>query len=60
VYFCALILTILQRNLFWYEQVDQLEPGLRFLPIFYAATIVINLFSVFYDGPPSKCILVIN
>jgi sodium-dependent phosphate transporter len=30
---------------------DPLEPGLRFLPIFYAATIVINLFSVFYDGP---------
>lgn len=30
---------------------DPLEPGLRFLPIFYAGTIVINLFSVFYDGP---------
>ncbi|ELU11168.1 hypothetical protein CAPTEDRAFT_119196 [Capitella teleta] len=28
-----------------------LEPGLKFLPLFYAATIVINLFSVFYDGP---------
>lgn len=33
------------------NKTDQLEPGLRFLPIFYAATIVINLFSVFYDGP---------
>lgn len=30
---------------------DQLEPGLRFLPIFYAVTIVVNLFSVFYEGP---------
>ncbi|KAK2165770.1 hypothetical protein LSH36_45g02005 [Paralvinella palmiformis] len=30
---------------------DALEPGLRFLPIFYAITIVVNLFSVFYDGP---------
>lgn len=30
---------------------DPLEPGLRFLPLFYASTIVINVFSVFYDGP---------
>ncbi|KAK2186611.1 hypothetical protein NP493_194g00021 [Ridgeia piscesae] len=30
---------------------DPLEAGLRFLPVFYAATILINLFSVFYDGP---------
>ncbi|KAI0218882.1 Sodium-dependent phosphate transporter 1 [Lamellibrachia satsuma] len=30
---------------------DPLESGLRFLPVFYAATILINLFSVFYDGP---------
>ncbi|ESO09139.1 hypothetical protein HELRODRAFT_190726 [Helobdella robusta] len=28
-----------------------LEPGLRFLPIFYAMTIVVNIFSVFYEGP---------
>jgi sodium-dependent phosphate transporter len=30
---------------------DPLEPGLRWLPVFYAVTIVVNLFSVFYDGP---------
>jgi amino acid permease len=40
--------------LMWLLQTEQLEPGLRFLPIFYAATIVINLFSVFYDGPSSE------
>ncbi|XP_055955214.1 sodium-dependent phosphate transporter 1 [Patella vulgata] len=27
-----------------------LEPGLRTLPIFYGVTVVINAFSVFYDG----------
>jgi len=42
--------------LMWLLQTDQLEPGLRFLPIFYAATIVINLFSVFYHGPESEYI----
>jgi sodium-dependent phosphate transporter len=30
---------------------DPLEPGLRFLPIFYSLTIVLNAFSIFYDGP---------
>jgi len=30
---------------------DPLEPGLRALPIFYAFTIMINLFSILYDGP---------
>ncbi|CAH1774420.1 unnamed protein product [Owenia fusiformis] len=29
---------------------NQLEIGLRFLPIFYGVTLVINLFSVFYEG----------
>lgn len=28
-----------------------LEPGLRSLPIFYGATILINIFSVVHDGP---------
>ena len=36
------------------SQKDPLESGLRFLPVFYAATILINLFSVFYDGPASE------
>lgn len=27
-----------------------LEPGLRLLPIFYACTLAVNLFSVFYEG----------
>ncbi|XP_074653543.1 sodium-dependent phosphate transporter 1-like [Tubulanus polymorphus] len=31
---------------------DQLEPGLKTLPYIYALTIVINVFSVFYEGPP--------
>ena len=35
-------------------QTDPLEPGLRFLPIFYACTIVVNFFSIFYDGPESE------
>lgn len=30
---------------------DPLEPGLRFLPIFYSCTIVVNFFSIFYRGP---------
>jgi len=30
---------------------DPLEPGLRFLPIFYAFTLVVNVFSIFFDGP---------
>ncbi|XP_074656459.1 sodium-dependent phosphate transporter 1-like [Tubulanus polymorphus] len=34
------------------QKADQLEPGLFFLPIIYAVTIVINVFSVFYEGPP--------
>jgi len=33
------------------DKSDPLEPGLRFLPVFYAITITINLFSVFYEGP---------
>ncbi|XP_064652342.1 sodium-dependent phosphate transporter 1-B-like isoform X2 [Lineus longissimus] len=28
-----------------------LEPGLKFLPVIYAITVVINVFSIFYDGP---------
>lgn len=32
---------------------DPIEPGLRFLPFFYALTFVVNLFSIFYDGPTS-------
>lgn len=27
-----------------------LEPGLRLLPIFYACTLAVNMFSVFYEG----------
>lgn len=30
---------------------NPLEPGLKFLPLFYAITIAINFFSIFYDGP---------
>ncbi|ESN96158.1 hypothetical protein HELRODRAFT_189127 [Helobdella robusta] len=30
---------------------DPIEPGLRFLPMFYAVTIVVNLFSIFFEGP---------
>jgi len=33
------------------NKADSLEPGLRFLPVFYAVTIVVNFFSVFYEGP---------
>ena len=37
-----------------FVQAEPLEPGLQLLPVFYAATIVINIFSVFYDGPTCK------
>uniref|UniRef100_A0A1I8GD99 Phosphate transporter n=1 Tax=Macrostomum lignano TaxID=282301 RepID=A0A1I8GD99_9PLAT len=30
---------------------DPLEPGLRFLPLIYGFTIVINVFSIVYEGP---------
>lgn len=33
------------------DKSDPLEPGLRFLPLFYASTIVVNFFSIFYKGP---------
>lgn len=33
------------------KKVDPLEPGLRFLPIFYSCTIVVNIYSIFYKGP---------
>ena len=31
-----------------------LEPGLRLLPVFYAFTIAVNLFSIFYKGSECK------
>ena len=37
--------SLLQRN--------PLEPGLKLLPVFYAVTISINLFSIIIDGPES-------
>ncbi|CAD5115935.1 DgyrCDS4865 [Dimorphilus gyrociliatus] len=33
------------------NKADPLEPGLKFLPVFYGLTIVINFFSVSYNGP---------
>jgi phosphate/sulfate permease len=41
-------------RVFVLNKAEPLEPGLRLLPVFYALTIVINIFSVFYDGPASK------
>lgn len=38
-------------KIFVLNKAEPLEPGLQLLPVFYAATIVINIFSVFYDGP---------
>ena len=38
----------------FYFQEDPLEPGLRLLPLFYGLTVVVNVFSVFYEGPESK------
>lgn len=29
---------------------DPLEPGLKFLPAFYAVTVAVNLFSIFFEG----------
>lgn len=39
------------RKYFILSKADPLEPGLRFLPIFYAMTIVVSMFSVFCQGP---------
>jgi len=39
-------------------QEKPLEPGLRLLPLFYAFTLAVNLFSVFYKG--SQCTLAVN
>ncbi|XP_070534851.1 sodium-dependent phosphate transporter 2-like [Ptychodera flava] len=33
------------------DQEDSVKPGLMSLPIFYALTITINTFSIFYNGP---------
>ena len=48
----------LNESLLYVFQADPLEPGLFFLPLFYGFTVLINSFSVFYDGPESKCIWV--
>ena len=37
--------------LFIYLQEKPLEPGLMSLPLFYAFTIFINVFSIAHDGP---------
>ncbi|GAB1609137.1 sodium-dependent phosphate transporter 1-A-like isoform X1 [Argonauta hians] len=29
---------------------NSLEPGLKFLPIFYASTVAVNMFSIFFEG----------
>ncbi|XP_072049316.1 sodium-dependent phosphate transporter 1-B-like isoform X2 [Amphiura filiformis] len=33
------------------SKANPLEPGLRALPLLYGLVVVINLFSIFYDGP---------
>lgn len=35
-------------------QEDPVPNGLRALPVFYAATIAINVFSIMYTGVPGK------
>lgn len=36
-------------------QADPVPNGLRALPVFYACTVGINLFSIMYTGAPCKC-----
>jgi solute carrier family 20 (sodium-dependent phosphate transporter) len=36
-----------------------LIPGLRALPLFYGVTIIVNVFSIFHDGPKSKSIYIL-
>ncbi|XP_067664605.1 sodium-dependent phosphate transporter 1-A-like [Haliotis asinina] len=43
------ILFVLVRKLVLNKE-KPLEPGLRLLPVFYGVTVIINAFSVFYDG----------
>ena len=33
---------------------DQLKVGLRWLPVFYSVTIMINTFSIFLSAPPRE------
>jgi hypothetical protein len=35
-------------------QTDQMTVGLRWLPLFYAITIMINVFSIIHSAPPSS------
>lgn len=41
--------------IYCYFQSKPLEPGLLLLPLFYAVTIAINAFSIFYKGSQCEC-----
>lgn len=48
---------LLNPDLSFYLIITQEDPvpnGLRALPVFYAATIAINVFSIMYTGAPGK------
>eukprot|EP00057_Strongylocentrotus_purpuratus_P032634 XP_788312.3 PREDICTED: sodium-dependent phosphate transporter 1-A [Strongylocentrotus purpuratus] len=47
--FSSLIFFILRY--FILRKKEPLEPGLRLLPIWYGLVIIVNFFSIFYDGP---------
>lgn len=51
---CAALKVWLPAALILVLQADPVPNGLRALPIFYACTVGINLFSIMYTGAPCK------
>ena len=49
-----MVLSLLNLMYLIYFQIDSFDIGLKTLPIFYAFTIAINFFSVFYKGSHGK------
>ena len=50
----GMVLSLLNLMYLIYFQIDSFDIGLKTLPIFYAFTIAINFFSVFYKGSHGK------
>ncbi|XP_072175857.1 sodium-dependent phosphate transporter 1-B-like isoform X1 [Diadema setosum] len=47
---CSTAIYIIMRY-FILTKKEPLEPGLRSLPIWYSLVVIVNFFSIFYDGP---------
>ena len=58
--YCLFCILVERPYLRFCIQDDPLEPGLRWLPLFYGVTIIINIFSIFYEGTESKILKMIT